>query len=494
MNAMGEQVTFKSVGGEKLLEAILTPGEYVLRIYEPPRSVVITWDTSGSVGQYIPRTLAAVRTWGRSLQPGRDALQLLPFGPKGFLMEDWAETPDILEPVLRDLPKESSSASEKAMQDASKELIGRRGARGIVIMTDAETGMNEDLWPVLLEAAPRVVALSVDSNSRQNAAVMMDWANVNGGLFQRVIGPLGLADSLDLANALFRAPKAYSMTATLEELVEVEGEASLTITPTKDSASAVGAVELILDASGSMLQRMEGRRRIDIAHDALTDLVSNTLPEGTPFAFRAFGLKEDACLSELLVPLGPLDRQSAAKAIAGVPAINLAKTAIADSLRAAASDLADTNPPRVIVLVTDGEETCEGDPETAITELRASGLDARVNIVGFAIDDAALAETFAAWAEVGGGTYFDANGAEALERSIADALRPWFDITRTYLDGRTEVVGRATLGEQITVPAGLLTITPGSGATGSSVTVQIQPQASVQIEYLPATGLSVLEE
>jgi hypothetical protein len=194
------------------------------------------------------------------------------------------------------------------------------------------------------------------------------------------------------------------------------------------------------------------------------------------------------------VPLGPLDRQSAAKAIAGVPAINLAKTAIADSLRAAASDLADTNPPRVIVLVTDGEETCEGDPETAITELRASGLDARVNIVGFAIDDAALAETFAAWAEVGGGTYFDANGAEALERSIADALRPRFDITRTYLDGRTEVVGRATLGEQITVPAGLLTITPGSGATGSSVTVQIQPQASVQIEYLPATGLSVLEE
>ena len=494
INAQSERAELKPAGGEQVLEAVLVPGEYTLRIYEPPRSVVISWDTSGSVSQYIPRTVAAVRTWGRSLQPGRDALQLLPFGVNGFLLDEWAESPEILEPVLRDLPEEQSSASEVAMQIASEGLTGRRGARGIVIMTDAETGMNKELWPKLLGAMPRVVSLSVDSNDRQNAAVMMDWANVNGGLFQRVIGPLGLADSLDLANALFRAPKAYGLTATLEELVEVEGEASLTISPAADASSAVGAVELILDASGSMLQRMEGRRRIDIAHDALTDLVSNTLPEGTPFAFRAFGLKEDACLSELVIPLGPLDRAAAAEAIAGVPAINLAKTAIADSLRAAAGDLAATNPPRVVVLVTDGEETCEGDPEAAIAELRASGLDARVNIVGFAIDDAALAETFAAWAEVGGGTYFDANGAEALERSIADALRPRFDITRTYLDGRIEVVGHATLGEAVTVPAGLLTITPGSGASGSSVTLQVQPQTSTAVEYAPATGLTEMEK
>jgi hypothetical protein len=207
-----------------------------------------------------------------------------------------------------------------------------------------------------------------------------------------------------------------------------------------------------------------------------------------------FGLKEDACLSELVISLGPLDREAAAKAIASVPAINLAKTAIADSLRAAAGDLAGTNPPRVIVLVTDGEETCEGDPEAAIAQLRASGLDARVNIVGLAIDDAALAETFAAWAEVGGGAYFDANGAEALKRSIADALQPRFDITRTYLDGRTEIVGHATLGEQIAVPAGQLTITPGSGASGSSITLQVQPQASTEVEYAPDIGLTEQEE
>ncbi|GEM_PF-1876702 len=493
-DAAGQTVTLQETGGEQVLEAIVPPGDYHLRVFEPPRSVVITWDTSGSVSHYIPRTLAAVRTWGRGLKPGRDALHLLPFGSEDFLLDDWAETPEALEPALADLPEMDSSDSETAMRIASVALAERRGARGIVVMTDAESSMNPDLWPAMLKAMPRVVSLSVDSNNRENAAVMMDWANVNGGRFQRVIGPLGLADGMEMANALFRAPKAYTMTATLEELVEPEGEASLTIRPAATGTPATGAVELVLDASGSMLQRMDGRRRIDIAHEALTSLVRDTLPEGTPFAFRAFGLEEDACRNELILPLAPLDREAAAKAIAGVPAINLAKTAIADSLRAAGQDLAEAAPPRVVVLVTDGEETCDGDPEAAIAELRESGFDARVNIVGFAIDDAALAETFAAWADQGGGTYFDAGSAEALQSAIGSALTPQFDIVRTWLDGRQEVVGRGALGETITVPAGRLTISPGSAATGEAVTVQVAPESEVSLDYTAGRGLSVLEQ
>jgi hypothetical protein len=486
----GEPVALTERAGPGRIETVLRGGDYFLRVYEPPRSVVISWDTSGSVSKYIPRTLAAVRTWGRSLQPGRDALQLLPFGPRGFLLEDWAQTPEDLEPALRELFPEGSSDSETAMLMASTALADRQGARGIVIMTDAETGMNPDLWPAMLEAMPRVVSLSVDSNSRQNAAIMMDWANLNGGRFQRVIGPLGLADGMDMANALFRAPKPYGLTASLEELVEPTGETTLIVTTAAEAeTTASGAVELILDASGSMLQRMEGKRRIEIAHNALTRLVRETLPEGTPFAFRAFGLEEDACQTELVIPLGPLDRDAAEKAILAVPAINLAKTAIADSLQAAAKDLESASPPRVVVLVTDGEETCDGDPEAVITSMRESGFDARINIVGFAIDDADLQETFAAWARAGGGTYFDAGSAEALERSISDAMRPRFDITRTYLDGRAELVGTVALGEVMTVPAGQLTITPGSAASGSAVTVQAAANAAIALDYAPGEGL-----
>jgi Mg-chelatase subunit ChlD len=487
----GQPIALDSSGSGRRLDARLAPGDYLLRIHEPPRSVVIAWDTSGSVAAYRDRTLAAVRTWARSLQPGRDALQLLPFRREGFILDDWAERPEDVEPALRELPEEQSSASEAAMMMAADALADRRGARGIVIITDAETGMEPKLWPVLIDAMPRVVSLSIDSDSRENAAIMMDWAALNGGRFRRVIGALGLADGMDMANALFRAPKAYEVTATLTELVEPEGEATLVIAPsTANDASPVGAVELILDASGSMLQRMEGRRRIDIAHDALERLVSETLPAGTPFAFRAFGLEADACRTELVVPLGPLDREDAARKISGVPAVNLAKTAIADSLRAAREDLAGTAPPRVVVLVTDGEETCGGDPGAAIAELRASGLDARINIVGFAIDDADLAETFAGWADSGGGTYFNAGSAEALETSIAEALKPRFEIVKIFLDGRTEVVGNVALDEPAVVPAGRLRITPASGAVGDALDLDVTPNGNVQLDYRPTSGLS----
>lgn len=492
LDAQDQPIALESLSGGRRLQAVVMPGEYSLRINEPPRSVVISWDTSGSVAKYLERTLAAVRTWARSLQPGRDALQLLPFGPKGFLLDDWAERPEDVEPALRELPEEDSSDSEEAMMKASEALADRRGSRGIVIITDAETGMEPDLWPALLDAMPRVISLSIDSNSRQNAAIMMDWAAVNGGRFRRVIGPLGLADGLDMANALFRAPKSYRVTASLEELVEPEGEATLVITPADGAeAKPAGAVELILDASGSMLQRMEGRRRIDIAHDALERLVRETLPENTPFAFRAFGLEQDACRTELLVPLGPLDRQQAATQVTGVPAINLAKTAIADSLLAARDDLADTEPPRVVVLVTDGEETCDGDPAAAIEQLRESGFDARINIVGFAIDDAELAATFAEWAETGGGTYFNSSSADALESSIAEALKPRFELIKTYLDGRTEVVGNVALGESIVVPAGQLAIVPASGAIGEPVRLQIAADRPYSVGYAPSIGLEL---
>ncbi len=488
----GKPVALAEVDGPATLEARLAPGTYFLRVFEPPRSVVITWDTSGSVSHYIPRTLAAVRTWARGLKVGRDALQLLPFGAPGFLLDDFAESPDEVEPALRALPEEASSDSEDALRRAAEALAERRGSRGIVIMTDAETGMKPALWPQLLRTMPRVVSLSVDSDSRANAAVMMDWANLNGGRFRRVIGPLGLADSMEMANALFRAPKAYGLVASLEAVVEVEGLAELAIVE-GEGAQPTGGIELILDASGSMLKRLEGRRRIHIAHEALAGLVRETLPAGTPFAFRAFGLEEDACRSELMVPLAPLERESAARVIESVPAINLARTAIADSLRAAVGDLAGSTPPRVVVLVTDGEETCDGDVEAAIRELRVAGVDARVNIVGFAIDDEALAATFAGWAEAGGGTYFDASGAEALKQSVADALKPRFDVVRTYLDGRREVVAEAALGETVSVPAGNLSVVPAAAATGRPFTVQVAPDDRIRLRYTPDAGLGQAE-
>jgi hypothetical protein len=68
---------------------------------------------------------------------------------------------------------------------------------------------------------------------------------------------------------------------------------------TTASALAAGsAVEIILDASGSMLQRLGGQRRIDIAKQTLTRLTSATIPAGTPFALHVFGRELDSCQTD----------------------------------------------------------------------------------------------------------------------------------------------------------------------------------------------------
>ncbi|MEQ9561615.1 MAG: VWA domain-containing protein, partial [Woeseiaceae bacterium] len=174
-------------------------------------------------------------------------------------------------------------------------------------------------------------------------------------------------------------------------------------------------VAVVLDGSRSMLQRLNGQRRIDIAKEAITTLINETLPGDVSFTLRVFGHKEaDACRSDLEIPAGPLDRAKASSVVASIQAMNLARTPIAESLRRAAADAAGRKGPLLMILVTDGEETCDGDAAAVIADLVASGTDVRVNIVGFAIDELMLQETFAEWARLGNGAYFNAADGDEL--------------------------------------------------------------------------------
>lgn len=217
-------------------------------------------------------------------------------------------------------------------------------------------------------------------------------------------------------------------------------------------ASSKGlAVALILDASGSMLQKLDGVRRIDLARKALDQLVNKGLAEGTPVALRVFGhRKPDACDTELLEPLAALDRQAMSARIAGIEAKNLAKTPIGDSLKAVAEDLAGVEGSAVVVLVTDGEETCQGNPEAAIRQLNAQGYKVTLNIVGFAVGDHALEKQFQQWAELGGGAYFSARNGDALARGVLQSVRRPFAL----LQGGKRVASGFAGGEPVEVKAG----------------------------------------
>jgi hypothetical protein len=272
----------------------------------------------------------------------------------------------------------------------------------------------------------------------------------NSGDYITIV-PAGAPNRDYLAYAYTRAGAPATLEAPLEPgdyeirymtggLRDVLASAPIAITPglvpgqlrVVAEAGAVGrtdAIEVILDASGSMLQRIAGERRIEIARDALTRLVTEVVPAGTPFALRVFGHREaDSCRTDLEIPLSALNPAAAAATIRGVQAMNLARTPIGASLRLVQNDLAAANGSRLVVLVTDGEETCDDDPLAAIAELRGAGIEVRVNVVGFAIDEHQLREQFESWARAGGGLYVEANDREELERAMAVTVEMPFEV------------------------------------------------------------------
>lgn len=235
----------------------------------------------------------------------------------------------------------------------------------------------------------------------------------------------------------------------------------LVVTQARAALGSGDAVEIILDASGSMLQRLGGERRIAIARDTLTDLVTDTIPAGTGFALRVFGHREaDSCRTDLEIPLGPLNPSAATAAIDGINAMNLARTPIADSIRRVPADLEGVTGQRVLVVLTDGEETCDGDPAAAIQALRDLGWDIRVNIVGFAIDDAELERTFESWAAAGGGHYFSAAEADSLGEAMTRAIATRFEVLD---EGGVTIATGLTGDDPITLPTGDYRVVAPSG-------------------------------
>ena len=137
---------------------------------------------------------------------------------------------------------------------------------------------------------------------------------------------------------------------------------------------------------------------------------------------------------------------------------NQARTPLGASLREVRNDLAAATGPRTVVLLTDGEETCDGDPQAEIEALRKEGYEVRVNIVGFAVGDAQLKAMFRDWAAAGGGRYFDAQSGTEL----GEAMREAVSIPFRVLDATGRLVAQGFVGGgSVPLPAGVYSVAIG---------------------------------
>ena len=142
-------------------------------------------------------------------------------------------------------------------------------------------------------------------------------------------------------------------------------------------------VELILDASGSMAERVGGEPKLATAKRVLIDFIS-TLPKNANVALRIYGHqgssadadKAVSCASsELLYPFQPPDTarfHSAIQAFQPAGWTPLARSF--DDARRDFERFDPANSSNFVYVVTDGIETCDADPVASAGQLHAANV------------------------------------------------------------------------------------------------------------------------
>jgi hypothetical protein len=461
LDAEGRPADFRETGdpstGERVWKAYVRAGQtYRVGLEQPVLSVGISFDTSGSVEPWWPLIRAAVRTFVDDITPGLEAGLVLPY-QEAPLPEDWSDQPWLIRAAL-DARSTSSGSSclGCALRDASDRLEAREGARALLVLGDAvgaglEGGLDEQrLAPA--GAAIFTVHFGAAGDEATSTAIMQDLARTNGGFYQYATSTGEVDRAFDRMATWLRRPADY----TFSWQADVAPPGSISVVPAEGAQVRIGgvAVELILDTSFSMTEPLGSSTRIDVAKASLTRLVDEALPEGLPVALRIFKPgtpKKSSCATRIAVKLGPLDKAAMLDRIARLTIAPRTKTPLAATIAAAAKDIGSVEGPRIVVVVTDGAESCKGDPEAAIRSLVEAGFDTTVNIVGLALDDEDLKTQMAGWAATGGGVFVDAQDEAGLTAAIGRALAAPF---RVY-DPDGALVGEGVMGDTpVSVPPG----------------------------------------
>ena len=197
-----------------------------------------------------------------------------------------------------------------------------------------------------------------------------------------------------------------------------------------EQPSGQSNVMFILDASNSMWGQIEGRSKIEVAKNVLSDMVGE-LPASTNVGLVAYGHgfdhKEKNCSDIAL--LAGYDSAASGRF---VPLLNditpRGQTPIAAALERSVDWVAADGVERpTVVLITDGIESCDGDPCAAAGKLAAAGVSTTIHVVGYDLrqDQRAAVDCISS---IGGGKYFDARDTRQL-RSALDQVK--IDIAQT---------------------------------------------------------------
>ena len=186
------------------------------------------------------------------------------------------------------------------------------------------------------------------------------------------------------------------------------------------AARAEPTVLFVFDVSGSMWGRIEGDTpKIEVARRVMGDLLRD-LPGNIAVGMTAYGHRRKGDCADIEDIQPPQAGAGPSIADAMQRLVPRGKTPIADSLQQVGEALSQIEDETSIVLVSDGIETCGGDPCAVAEALHGRDVKLKVHVVGYDVSaDAEAVGQLRCVAEKGGGQYFPADDVAGLAGALA---------------------------------------------------------------------------
>ncbi len=266
-----------------------------------------------------------------------------------------------------------------------------------------------------------------------------------------------------------------------EEIVVGEEYGSLELQPAGELMLSLNrapdSLLIMLDTSSSMGEPIDDQMKLDVAKTVITDLL-DTLPSSMYVGMRSFGgCEHSEVISKIVSEPNHEWFKSQVRAMKPGGA-----TPLAYALDLAKDDFAKAPGTKLILLVSDGIETCGGDPVAAARQLIAAGYDLQIDVVGFTLgDDYKAREQLMEIAKTTNGLYFDANNSAELRAALSVATA----FTYTVYNSAGNVVYAGQLGDQgPKLPAGTYRVVIGTSPeiVLEQVVISDQQTTTIKIE------------
>lgn len=173
-----------------------------------------------------------------------------------------------------------------------------------------------------------------------------------------------------------------------------------------------------------MNNKIDGGKKIDIAKEVIVKMLSVLSPQTTSYikiGLRTFGEERDIDPekdSRLLVPIREINIDNFEKALNEITPKGYSP--IAYSILMAGYDFPLAGD-KMIILITDGKETCGGDALKVIKRLQREGINIVINIIGYNVDKNDE-DSLKKITDISGGTYNNAMSAESLEINFEEMV------------------------------------------------------------------------